>query len=108
MSNEFEETISCLFESLEQVARYDVSDEANTIISRDYGMEAYDEMLDHFTELAMNEAANEYEELVRDSEQTVTDALSTIDSMIKYLEQLRDSLQNLLEVNARIDNTGIK
>lgn len=107
VNDDFEETISCLFESLEEVASYDVSDEASAIISRDYGMEAYDEMLDHFAEVAMNEAASEYEELVRDSEQTVNDALNTLDSMIKYLEQLRDSLQNLLEVNTRIDNTGI-
>ena len=76
-------------------------------ISRDYGMEAYDENLDHFAELAMNEAANEYEELINGSKETVDETLAVLDSMIRYLEQLRDGLQKLLEVNSRIDNTGI-
>lgn len=105
--DDFGETISCLFENLEQMASYDVSEEACTIISRDYGMEAYDENLDHYAELAMNEAANEYEELIKDSKETVNEALSTLDSMIRYLEQLRNSLHELLEINSRIDNTGI-
>ena len=101
------ETISCLFENLEQMASYDVSEEASMKISRDYGMEAYDENLDHFAELAMNEAANEYEELINGSKETVDETLAVLDSMIRYLEQLRDGLQKLLEVNSRIDNTGI-
>lgn len=105
--DDFGETISCLFENLEQMASYDVSEEASTKISRDYGMEAYDENLDHFAELAMNEAANEYEELINGSKETVDETLAVLDSMIRYLEQLRDGLQKLLEVNSRIDNTGI-
>ena len=55
----------------------------------------------------MNEAAEEYEELIKDSEQTVRDALDSLDSMIQYFEQLNTSLCQLLEFNPKIDNTGI-
>lgn len=104
----FNDTISSLFYDLEAVARYDVSDEACRKIADDYGMEAYDEKLDYYAETAMNEAAEEYEELIKDSEQTVRDALESLDAMIRYFEQLSVTLHQLLEVNPRIDNTGVR
>ena len=104
----FNVTISSLFEDLEQMARYDVSDEACRKIIEDYGMEAYDEKFDYYAEKAMNEAAEEYEELIEGSEQTVRDALDSLDSMIQYFEQLDTSLHQLLEVNSEIDNTGVR
>lgn len=103
----FSNTISSLFENLEQVAQYDVSNEANRKIIDNYGMEAYDENLDYYAEKAMNEAAAEYEEHIKDSKQTVCDALDSLDSMIQYFEELNTSLHQLLEVNPKIDNTGI-
>lgn len=103
----FSNTISSLFENLEQVAQYDVSNEANRKIIDDYGMEAYDENLDYYAEKAMNEAAAEYEKHIKDSKQTVCDALDSLDSMIQYFEELNTSLHQLLEVNSKIDNTGI-
>lgn len=104
----FLDAISSLFGNLEQMARYDVSDEASRKVTDDYGMEAYDEQFDYYVEKAMNEAAEEYEELIRDSEQTVRDALDNLDAMTQYFEQLNTSLHQLLEVNAKIDNTGVK
>lgn len=104
----FSNTISSLFEDLEQMAQYDVSNEACRKIINDYGMEAYDEELDYYAEKAMNEAAEEYEELIKGSEQTVRDALDNLDSMIWYFEQLKTNLYQLLEVNSKIDNTGVK
>lgn len=104
----FHDTISSLFGNLEEMARYDVSDEASRKVIDDYGMEAYDEQFDYYVEKAMNEAAEEYEELIRDSEQTVRDALDNLDSMMQYFEQLNTSLHQLLEVNTKIDNTGVK
>lgn len=104
----FNDTISPLFEDLEQMARYDVSDEACRKIINDYGMEAYDEKLDYYAEKAMREAAEEYEELIEGSEQTVRDSLDSLDSMIQYLEQLNTSLHQLLEVNSKIDNTDVR
>ena len=103
----FNDTISSLFEDLEQMAQYDVSDEACRKIVNDYGMEAYDEEFDYYAEKAMNEAAEEYEELIESSEQTVRDALDNLDSMVWYFEQLKTSLYQLLEVNSKIDNTGV-
>lgn len=104
----FNDAISSLFEDLEQMARYDVSDEACRKIIEDYSMEAYDEKFDYYAEKAMNEAAEEYEELIEASEQTVRDALDSLDSMIQYFEQLNTSLHQLLEVNSKIDNTGVR
>lgn len=106
--DDFYDTISSLFEELKQVAQYDVSDEACRKISNDYGMEAWDENLDYYAEKSMNEAAGEYEELIKSSEQTVRDALENLDSMIQYFEQLNTGLHQLLEVNSRIDNTGVR
>lgn len=104
----FNDTISSLFEDLEEMAQYDVSDEACRKITSDYGMEAYDEKLEYYAEKAMSEAAEEYEELIKESEQTVRDALDNLDSMIRYFEQLNTSLHELLEVNSKIDNTGVR
>lgn len=104
----FNDTISSLFDELETVAQYDVSDEASSKITDDYGMMAYDENFDYYAERAMNEAAEEYENLIEESEQTVRDALDSLDSMIHYFDQLKENLYQLLEVNSKIDNTGVK
>ena len=105
--NTFYDTISSLFEELEQVAQYDVSDETCRKIINNYSMEAYDEELDYYAEKAMDEATEEYEKLIEGSEQTVHDALDSLDLMIQYFEQLNTSLHQLLEVNSKIDNTGV-
>lgn len=91
----------------EQMARYDVSDEACRKINADYGMEAYDENLDYYAEKAMNEASGEYESLIEDAEPTVREALDSLDSMIESFQRLYDSLHQLLELNSKIDNTGM-
>lgn len=104
----FNNTISTLFNELEQVARYDVADEACRRIVNDYGMEAYDEDLDYYAQVATDEAAEEYEEIIKNSEETVRKALESLDTMKQYFEQLKASLYRLLEVNRRIDNTGVR
>lgn len=104
----FYETISSLFEDLESMARYDVSDETCRKIANDYGMEAYDEQLDYYVEKIMSEASNEYEELIKNSESTIREALEDLDSIISYCEELHSNLQQLLEINPNIDNTGVK
>ena len=70
-------------------------------------MEAYDENLDYYAQVATDEAAGEYEEIIKNSEQTVRDALESLDAMTQYFEQLKISLYSLLEVNRKIDNTGV-
>ena len=103
----FHDTISSLFGDLEQMAQYDIKDEACRRLVNDYGMEAYDEQLDYYAEKATNDAAEEYRELIERSEQTVREALDNLDSMIQYFEQLNMGLYQLLEVNSKIDNTSI-
>jgi len=103
----FYETISSLFEDLKDLARYDVSDEACRKIVNDYGMEAYDEQLDYYAEKAMDEASNEYEELIKNSESTIRDALDYLDCIISYFMELNSHLHQLLEIDPRIDNTGV-
>ena len=103
----FYETISSLFEDLKDLARYDVSDEACRKIVNDYGMEAYDEQLDYYAEKAMDEASNEYEELIKNSESTIRDALENLDCIISYFMELNSNLHQLLEIDPRIDNTGV-
>lgn len=105
--DDFIDNITSLFENLEEVARYNVADEACKKISNDYAMEAYDEKLDYYAEKAMNEAAAEFEDLAKKSKQTVIDALENLDFMIHYLTQLKENLYNILEINPKIDNTGI-
>lgn len=105
--DDFYDTISSLFEDLKQMAQYKVSDEASWKITNDYGMEAYDENFDSYVEKAMSEAVEKYEDIIKKSEQTVRDALNNLDSMIQYFEQLNTNLYELLEVNSKIDNTGV-
>lgn len=104
----FNDAISSLFEDLKELAQYDVSDEVCHIIANNYAMEAYDENLDYYAEKAQNEASWEYEDLIKDSEETVKESLDNLDSMIQYFEELYTNLFELLEVNPKIDNTGIK
>ena len=56
----------------------------------------------------MSDAVEKYEELIESSEQTVRDALGSLDSMVQYFEQLNTNLHQLLEINPKIDNTGIR
>lgn len=106
--NSFYDGISSLFEELEEMARYDVSDEACKKIINDYGMEAYDEDLDYYATKAMNESAEEYEELITSAEAPIRDALASLENMIVCFEKLNISLHKLLETNSKIDNTGVK
>ena len=103
----FLDTISTLFEKLEQMARNNVSDETFRKISTEYGMEAYDENLDYYAEKAISEASGEYESLIEEAEPTVREALASLDSMIDSFQRLYDNLHKLLEVNSKINNTGI-
>lgn len=103
----FNEDVSLLFDGLEDVARYDVNEEANRKIVEEYSMEAYDERLDHYAQKALQEASDEFEELIKESEETVKDVLLKLDEMVSYFTRLSDTLSQLLQVNSKIDNTHI-
>lgn len=103
----FYEVITDLFENLEDVANYDVSEEASKKIVDDYGMVAYDDAFDHYAELAMQECFDDYESLIKDAKPSVIEALQNLDKMVDYFEKLKQTLSNLLQVNKKIDNTHI-
>ncbi len=104
----FYETISSLFKDLEDVAGFDVSEEACRKIINDYGMEAYDEQLDYYADKAMNESYWEYEELIKASEETIRNSLECLNDMVQYYEKIKTSLYSLLAINPKIDNTAVK
>jgi tetratricopeptide (TPR) repeat protein len=105
--DDFNDDISTLFDGLEDLARYDVDEEANRKIVEDYSMEAYDERLNYYAQKAFQEASDEFEELIKESEETVKDLLTKLDEMVSYFNGLSDALSQLLQVNSKIDNTHI-
>ena len=105
--DDFNEDIVSLFDSLEDLARYDVDEEANRKIVEDYSMEAYDERLNYYAQKAFQEASDEFGELIKEAEETVKDLMAKLDEMISYFGRLTEILNQLLQVNPKIDNTHI-
>lgn len=105
--DDFNEDIVSLFDSLEDLARYDVDEEANRKIVEDYSMEAYDEHLNYYAQKAFQEASDEFGELIKEAEETVKDLMAKLDEMISYFGRLTEILNQLLQVNPKIDNTHI-
>lgn len=103
----FNDDLSTLFDGLEDLAHYDVDEEANRKIVEDYSMEAYDERLDYYAQKAFQEASDEFGELIKESEETVIDLLTKLDEMVSYFGRLTEMLNQLLQVNSKIDNTHI-
>lgn len=103
----FNDDLSTLFDGLEDLAHYDVDEEANRKIIEDYSMEAYDERLDYYAQKAFQEASDEFGELIKESEETVIDLLTKLDEMVSYFGRLTEMLNQLLQVNSKIDNTHI-
>ena len=89
------------------MARYDVDEEANRKIVEDYSMEAYDERLNYYAQKAFQEASDEFGELIKEAEETVKDLMAKLDEMISYFGRLTEILNQLLQVNPKIDNTHI-
>lgn len=103
----FNDDIATLFDELEDLACYDVNEEANRKIVEDYSMEAYDEKLNYYAQKAFQEASEEFGELIKESKETVEDVLTKLDEMVSYFYQLTERLNQLLQVNPKIDNTHI-
>ena len=70
-------------------------------------MEAWDESLDHYAELAVQEAQEYYEELIEDAEPVICEILDQFTSIIQYLSEIEEVLRDLLVINRGIDNTGV-
>lgn len=105
--DDFNDDVSALFDGLEDLAHYNVDEEANRKIVEDYSMEAYDERLNYYAQKAFQEASDEFGELIKESEETVKDLLAKLDEMVTYFGRLTEMLDQLLQVNSKIDNTHI-
>lgn len=105
---EMQKCIENLFEILDQLSNFDVNSEANYILENKYSMEAWDEALAHYAQLAVQEAQEQYEELIKDAEPVILEILEQFSSIVQYLSKMEDSLQDLLVVSSGINNTGIR
>ena len=99
------EKIETLFWDIDHLSHYNYGYEVNNIINNDYGMEAFDENLDRYVDLALSEASIVYENLIKDAKPTINSILKEFDGMIEYYDKMQDTLKNMLKINSRIDNT---
>lgn len=103
--NEMQRNISDLFEEISQLAHYNYDDEVSRIVNEDYGLESFDENLDYYMQLAMNESNSELEALIESTEPTIRNILESLDAMKDYYERMDSALYSILEINDKIDNT---
>lgn len=102
---EMQRNLSDLFEEISQLAHYNYDDEVCRIVNEDYGMESFDENLDYYMQLAMNESNSELEALIESAEPTIRNILQSLDAMKDYYERMDSTLYSILEINDKIDNT---
>ncbi|MDD6283163.1 MAG: phospholipase D-like domain-containing protein [Oribacterium sp.] len=95
-----------LFEDLDQLAHYDWEAEVMRTVNEDYGMESFDENLEHYVELAMDEANYDYSTLIEMAEPTVKEIIESLDGMKNYYKKMSESLYAVIKTNRVIDNTG--
>lgn len=109
-NKDFENMLSVirgLFDDIEQLAHYSWDDEVSRIVNEDYGMESFDENLDHYMQLAMDEANGDYSTLIEEAEPTIKEILESLEMMQDYYRKMHDTLYSLLQLNSAIDNTGV-
>ena len=99
------ENISGLFEDIEQLAHYNYDDEVSRIVNEDYGMESFDENIEHYMELAMSEANSDLELLIESAEPTIKEILEDFTSMKNYYAKMHNELYQILRISREIDNT---
>ena len=97
-----------LFEDIEQLAHYSWDDEVSRIVNEDYGMESFDENLDHYMQLAMDEANGDYSTLIEEAEPAIKEIMESLEMMQDYYRKMHDTLYSLLQLNSVIDNTGVR
>lgn len=97
--------LNSLFDDIEDLAQYDYQYDVNTRLNSEYGLESFDEDLEHCIELAMDDASFEYENLIESAEPVIKKILSYFDEIISYYDKMQGILKSLLKVNDKIDNT---
>lgn len=104
---ETQESIDELFDCINTLSTYNVEDEACRIITNKYGMESYDENLEHYTDIAIQEASDNYEEMIKEARPIIEQILKSLDEMASYINELNVTLHSLLKINSKINNTGL-
>ena len=99
--------INNLFDDLKEVGSYDVMEESNQLLSDEYAMEAYDEELEYYIQLCMQETSETYENLIRDAKPKIEDALNKLDEMVLRFKEIKAKLEEYLQINPEINNTSI-
>lgn len=99
-------TMRSLFDELEQLSNYDWEYEVMSKVNEDYGIESFDENLERYVNMAMDQANCEYSDIIKDAEPTVKGILEYFDNIIEYYDKLSAMLYKLLKINKQIDNTG--
>lgn len=97
--------LETLFNDIEDLAHYDYQDNVNTLLNSEYGLESFDENLEHYIELAMDDATFEFQKLIESAEPTIKKIISYFDEIIFYYDEMQCLLKSLLKVNNTIDNT---
>lgn len=105
--NDLYNNIFDMYNNLEELAKFNVEHEASNLISNEYGMLAYDEMLDHYVSIALQETTDKYASIIKRAKPIVCHALNEIEKIIIHFDQLKQCLYKLLEINKEIDNTNI-
>ena len=102
---EMNERINLLCHEIEELAKFDEDDYISTLLSEKYGNVAYDEMLDHYAQLAFEEGRKHKERLIEESEEYIIELLNVLknyeENMFKYI----DEITKLAKENEAIDNT---
>lgn len=99
------DSITCFIEDVASMASFNPEDSACDIICNKYGMESFDENLDYYAELAMDESYEEYFGLIESSKPAIQGILEDINSMHMFLKEMSASLDKYCFVNPKIDNT---
>lgn len=97
--------IKLLFDGMEEMAKYDVETETLDRLNDEYGMEAYDENLEYSVGKALGETHEEYETLIKKAKPVIIDTMKRLEEMETSFREMADTLQEMLVVNKKIDNT---
>ena len=99
------ERINLLCHKIEELAKFDEDEYASTLLSDKYGNVAYDEMLDHYAQLAFEEAREHKQGLIENSEEHIVELLNVLKNYEENMFNFIDEIMKLAKENEAIDNT---
>ena len=97
--------INLLCHRIEELAKFNEGEYANTLLSDKYGNVAYDEMFDHYAQLAFEEAREHKQGLIENSEEHIVELLNVLKKYEENMFNFIDEIMKLAKENEAIDNT---